>query len=103
MNRLAISVLLAAALSMSAAAGTGERPAGEQFAQSLNQAPGLGEDNAPGENLDVHRFALQVDYLSYSRHAEWQRLKSAGLTDLQAVRFLLANPRGTDLAVASPP
>ena len=97
MNRVAISVLLAAVLAAPAAAQSGDSLDGDRSLQSLNEGVGLVGALPPVDNVDSHRFALQVHYFSYSRNEEWQHLKAAGLTDSQAVRLLLAHPPGTDL------
>ena len=98
MMRIAIGVLLVAALSTSVIVQSSERVADGKSAQSENRAGWFGDVPAVGENADAHRFALHVNYFSYSRHEEWQWLKAAGLSDSEAVRFLLTTPTGTDLA-----
>ena len=98
MKRFLIGGFLVVCLSAPAAAQPGTPDVDGPSSQALNHGADLANDGAADLNADSHRFDLQVHYLSYSRHDEWHRLKAAGLTDLEAVHFLLANPRGTALA-----
>ena len=98
MKRFLIGGFLAACLSAPAVAQPDTTHVVGVSSQALNLTADPADDATADLNADSHRFDLQVHYLSYSRHDEWHRLKAAGLTDLEAVHFLLANPRGTELA-----
>lgn len=102
MTRVAISALFAALLSTSAVAQPGDDPIGGRLVQSQNEGTTPDGAEPSTANADSHRVTLQVHYFSYSRRDEWRHLKAAGLTDLQAVHFLLANPPGTNMAAQIP-
>lgn len=100
MKRFLIGGFLLASLSVPAAAQPGTADVVGPSSQALNHGTDPSDEGAADLNADSHRFDLQVHYLSYSRSDEWHRLKAAGLTDLEAVHFLLTNPRGTELATS---
>ena len=98
MIRVCVSVVFSVALSASAAGQTVEGSSVDPSVPSVSQAASGTNVQPIGDRVDGPRFDLQVYYLSYARQDDWQRLKAAGLTDLEAVRFLLTNPRGADPA-----
>ena len=103
MNRAVISALLAASLFLPMAAQSSERSADRCVPQIVESASPSRGERSIDPLADGRRLALHVHYVRYTRHEEWCRLRAAGLSDREAVEFLLAQPRGTDLSARTLP